>query len=71
MGKWISVKKSLPTPVQRVLLCIGGTFVGEGWLRENLKDWARYDELLTVEDIFHCPVTHWMPLPVPPGGDGE
>lgn len=71
MGNWIKVSHRLPNPVQRVLLCVDGTFVGEGWLRENQKEWARYDELLAVEEIFHRPVTHWMPMPAPPGGDGE
>lgn len=66
---WISVNKKLPNPGERVIMCIGGTFVGEGWLRENGKDWIRYDELLPVDEIFHSPVTHWMPLPTPPGGD--
>jgi len=71
MGEWISVKKSLPTPGVRVLMCIGEVFVGEGWLRANGRDWVRYDELPTVEDIFHHPVTHWQDLPLPPGGDNE
>lgn len=70
MGKWIKVTPAtLPIPGQRVILCVDGNFVGEGWLRENLKDWIRYDELLSVEEIFHRPVSHWMPMPTPPGGD--
>lgn len=71
MGKWISTSKELPTPGVRVLICVGEVYVGEGWLRENKVDWMRYDELLTVDEIFHHPVTHWMPLPLPPGGDGR
>lgn len=69
MGKWISVSKQLPTPGQRVLFCLAHGFVGEGWLRENKRDWVRYDELPTVDEIFHQPVTHWMPMPCPAGGD--
>lgn len=72
MGKWTKVTPTtLPIPGERVILCVDGHFVGEGWLRENKKDWVRYDELLTVEEIFHRPVSHWMPMPAPPGGDHE
>ena len=69
MGEWISVIDRLPALGERVLLCVGGTFVGEGWWREN-QTWMRYDDLLPIEEIFHKPVTHWMPHPAPPGGDG-
>lgn len=69
MNRWISVSEALPEPLERVIMCVGGIFVGEGWLRENGDGWIRYDELLTVEEIFHYPVTHWMPLPSLPGGD--
>lgn len=53
MGKWTKVTPTtLPTPGERVLICVGEVFVGEGWLRENRTHWVRYDELPTVDEIF-------------------
>lgn len=64
MQKWIPVATRLPSPGERVLICLERGFVGEAYLLYSGK-WGRYDELDSVEDIFHQQVSHWMPLPKP------
>lgn len=70
MQKWIPVEIKLPTPGERVLICLERGFVGEAYLLLSGK-WGRYDELACVEDIFHQQVTHWMPLPVSVQNGGD
>lgn len=60
--EWIPVSARLPAPGERVLICLENGFVGEGYLMHKGK-WGRYDELGSVEEIFHCSVSHWMPMP--------
>lgn len=71
MAEWISVEERLPAKAEDVLVIVNGkpkaniTFVGaiefaayakgEGWIVDAYPEWADAE------------ITHWMPLPEPPG----
>lgn len=67
---WTPVAAVLPKPGERVLICLENGFVGEGYLMHKGK-WGRYDELGSVEEIFHCSVVGWMPMPESMKGEAE
>lgn len=54
----------LPDPGERVNICVGYTFVGEGYLKQDGL-WYRYCDLDPVEKFMHQPVVGWKPLPPP------
>lgn len=64
MSEWISCKERLPEIGQRVI-ATNGTFTGEAYLRGHRKAFYRPYES-EWEAVFDEPVTHWMPLPIPP-----
>ena len=49
-------------PGERVIICIEGFFVGEGWIGKNGK-WYRNG--LETEKYYGGKVTEWMPMPKP------
>ena len=57
-------KKDLPDFGERVIICMGYIFVGEGYMKEDGK-WYRYCDLDPVEKFMSCKVTGWMPMPKP------
>lgn len=54
----------IPDPGERVNICVGYTFVGEGYLKLDGL-WYRYCDLDPVEKFMNQPVVGWMPLPQP------
>lgn len=68
-NEWISVKDRLPVTFDEVLVHSDNCFISIAW-RETEKrkngivgwHWNSY-----FKSLGH--VTHWMPLPEPPGGD--
>lgn len=64
MGEWISVKERLPEAFECVIVCRpkrGTMIVEAGCL--DVNDWWKVYGTRTKA------VTHWMPLPEPPGGE--
>ena len=61
MSEWISVKERLPDTEERVLVCLDlekATPIGQDTDRfVDNRRWVRWNGA----------VTHWMPLPPPPG----
>ena len=55
----------LPEPGERVLICIGGVMVGEGWLG-NDGQWYRYCDLGPVDKYMNEKVMAWRKMPKPP-----
>ena len=55
----------LPSPGERVIICVGGSYVGEGYLKQDGK-WYRYCDFAPVEAYMSDPVTAWMDFPEPP-----
>ena len=60
VGGWISVKDRLPMGMQNVLMFIDCRGVMIGY-------YSPIDELWSYDGWM--PVTHWMPLPLPPKGE--
>lgn len=59
--------RDLPEPGERVIICVGYAFVGEGYLKyenEELK-WYRYCDFEPLEKYMSQKVTAWMPMPKP------
>ena len=54
----------LPSPGERVNICVGYSFVGEGYLKQDGL-WYRYCDLDPVEKFMSQPVVGWKPLPPP------
>lgn len=69
MSEWISVKDRLPGT--KKVLITNGKLVKEGFQRPDgvwkygVDSHQRWDRLTNET------VTHWMPLPSPPGEEGE
>lgn len=66
MDNWISVKDRLPEAKTEVLL----------WMKGNpyTKAYSNYDMAVYDPEVyqpFWQYVTHWMPLPEPPGGENS
>lgn len=64
MSEWISVKERLPKAFECVIVCRpkkGTMIVEAGCL--DVNDWWKVYGTRTKA------VTHWMPLPDPPGGE--
>lgn len=60
--------KKLPEPGERVIICVGERFVGEGYLKYyngELK-WKRYCDFAPIDDYMGYPVTAWRYMPKPP-----
>jgi hypothetical protein len=63
MSDWIATKNKLP----RQDISVIGYDVFYGRIGEaRLVDWGKRDHLVFV-DSDDCHITHWMPLPEPPG----
>lgn len=67
MSEWISVKDRLPEPGEKVITFLrlaGSPMIGTGYF---MGDDGWY--YIGIEAPHHDVVTHWMPLPEPPGGE--
>lgn len=58
--------KDLPEPGERVIICVGNRFVGEGYLK-NDKQWYRYCDFGPVDSYMSESVTAWTHFPAAPG----
>ena len=68
--RWIPVGEKLPKPGERVLMLMDGKSAYEGFICQSGK-WDRYGNPVgTIEELFGCSVTHWMPLPTGPKENG-
>ena len=69
MSEWISVEERLPEPTKNVLFCEDGN------VRIGYYLGATYSKRVAVfrdlRSAFSFDGTHWMPLPSPPGEEGE
>lgn len=66
--EWISVEERLPTAREDVLLLINTSCKERiiiGWYSE-IRGW-KTDIIEWLCYLRDCTVTHWMPLPEPPG----
>ncbi len=61
--EWISVEDRLPAQLYRVLIATHGKYVQEetAYLKNGTWKWGQSD----IDPVDK--VTHWMPLPDPPG----
>lgn len=66
--KWIPVTERLPEEGERVLFT-DGVWTGEGYINKRGK-WQRYQNQ-SYMDVITLDVTHWIPLPEPPKGEGS
>ena len=55
-----------PDPGERVIICVGEAFVGEGYLK-NDKKWYRYCDFGPVDSYMSESVTAWTRFPSAPG----
>ena len=58
--------KDLPEPGERVIICVGSSYVGEGYLK-NDKQWYRYCDFAPVDSYMSETVTAWTRFPAAPG----
>lgn len=58
---WIPVSVRLPERFKKVILCREGNIVEQGY--RDVNDWWKVYGTRTKK------ITHWMPLPEPPGED--
>lgn len=71
MVKWHCIAENpddLPRPGERVIICVGESFVGEGYLKfhDGELKWHRYCDFEPIEDYMSCDVTAWAHMPKPP-----
>lgn len=67
MGKWHDIEKNphdVPIPGERVIICISGGFVGEGYLKDD-GCWYRYCDFEPIENHMSGKVEAWMEMPKP------
>lgn len=67
MSEWISVKDRLPKPRKKVMVFAGNYVFVVAFLddRETLWRTAWNHDVIEARHV-----SHWMPLPEPPGGEG-
>ena len=66
--EWVSVEDSVPDPGERVL-ATDGIFVGESY-RTSANTWCRHTGF-PWRDCLQSIVTHWRPIPAPPGKETQ
>lgn len=64
MTEWISVTDDVPNDSDFVLIATRSGCVGEGYLEDGTWWWISGVKA-------YVGVTHWMPLPSPPGEEGS
>ena len=67
-SKWISVEDSMPEPMAWVLCACRANIIEVLRYDRNIDGWGTAGPNRGYMKSF---VTHWMPLPEPPGGDAE
>jgi|GEM_PF-4688764 len=55
----------LPMTGERVIICVGWAYVGEGWLGKENK-WYRFCDLDPVEKFMNAKVVAWREMDEPP-----
>ena len=63
-------KNDLPAPGERVIICLGYAFTGEGYLKDDGK-WYRYCDLDPVEKFMSVKVVGWKKMPRPMTKPGQ
>ena len=60
--------KDLPDPGERVIICVGESFVGEGMLKFHMGElaWYRYCDFDPIENYMSGKVTAWAKMPSSP-----
>ena len=66
VGGWISVKDRLPEKSDKVLVYLDSGVMMDVWYSSKHRKFNSFDENEPNENNFKN-VTHWMPLPEPPG----
>lgn len=64
MSEWISVRDDEPTDFTSVIIATRSGGVGEGYTADGTWRWVS-------GIIVYSEVAHWMPMPEPPGEEGE
>ena len=61
-------ESDLPEPGERVIICVGESFVGEGMLKFHKGElkWYRYCDFDPIENYMSGTVTAWARTPKPP-----
>ena len=67
-SKWISVEDGMPEPMVWVLCACRANIIEVLRYDRNIDGWGTAGPNRGYMKSF---VTHWMPLPEPPGGDAE
>ena len=66
--RWVPVGERLPDDLRRVMVMAPGLYGAQvAWLLNG--KW--HDGIGYPDDAMDCRVTHWMPLPPRPEGDGN
>ena len=60
MSEWTSVRDDVPNRCDSVIIAVKSGGVGEGYLEDERWFWVNDQEVYGI-------VTHWQPLPEPPG----
>lgn len=58
--------KDLPEPGERVIICVGAGFIGEGQIKQDCK-WYRYCDFGPIDSYMSESVTAWIRFPAAPG----
>ena len=65
MNEWISVKDRLPPIGKEVIVAICDESGDTRW-KYTTAGLRITETIWIVDNVTHCDVTHWMPLPAPP-----
>ena len=63
-------KNDLPEPGERVIICLGYAFTGEGYLKDDGK-WYRYCDFGPVDEFMTAKVVGWKKMPRPMTKPGQ
>lgn len=63
-------KNDLPAPGERVIICLGYAFTGEGYVKDDGK-WYRYCDFGPVDEFMTAKVVGWKKMPRPMTKPGQ
>ena len=60
--------EKLPEPGERVIICVGKGFIGEGLMKywKGALKWFRFCDFKPIDEYMGYPVTAWRYMPNPP-----